>query len=212
MDNKQLFKNLNSIIKSIALNDGNEKYLNIIREPSKYAFHHSRPGKYNQAAVQNNGETAWQRELYEKESGIWVDLELPIGQYQPNNNRYISLRVDLIGKKDGRFVLSELKKTKNAGQPFDAILQLIAYYVLLQYNYKQLDKQDIHHANCNKDWTWEEVYNNPILLLRANDEYWGNWNKQTKKNKAAREIVEFCRTNNIDIRLYCNEQEISICG
>ena len=70
MKDKQLFENLNGIIKSIKLNDGNKKYLNIINNPEKYAFHHSRPGKYNQAAEQNKGETAWQRELYKKESGI----------------------------------------------------------------------------------------------------------------------------------------------
>ncbi len=65
-----------------------------------------------------------------------LDLELPIGQYK-SSKQFTSLRIDLIGKKEGRFILCELKKTKKAGQPFDAIMQLIAYHVLLQNNYKK---------------------------------------------------------------------------
>ncbi len=210
MDNKKFIEELKSIIEGIRLSRGNKKFIKIIQTPNSYDFNHSHPGKYNPASPQNEGETAWQRELYKIGSDIWLDLELPIGQYK-SSNRFTSLRIDLIGKKDGHFILCELKKTKKAGQPFDAILQLIAYHVLLQNNYKKLDEQNIHHTNCNLNWKWEDVKNSHVLWLRANNEYWNNWDKSTKKNEAARKIVELCRKNNIDILLFRDDHEIYVC-
>ncbi len=211
MDNKKFIEELNSLIEGVKLSEKNKKFINIIQDPNSYDFDHSHPGKYNSPSPQNEGETAWQRELYKMESDIWLDLELPIGQYK-SSKQFTSLRIDLIGKKDDRFILCELKKTKNAGQPFDAILQLIAYHVLLQNNYKKLDEQNIHHTNCNSsNWKWEDVKNTHVLWLRANNEYWNNWHKCTKKNGAARKIVELCCKYNIVLQLFCDDHEICIC-
>lgn len=186
----------------IELNNNNEKFIKIISEP--WGFNHSEPRKYKKdAAFSNNGETNWQRKLYIDEDW-WYDIELPIGQQQNlETKRWNSLRVDLVGMKDSRPIICELKYTKQAGQPFDAILQLLAYYYMIIKNAKILDQQNIHHTNAkNKNFKWADLTKNPILMLRANPEYWKNWNKSTPKNQAALRIIELCKQNELEILLY----------
>lgn len=216
MTNIELLTNIRNIITtlSIDLSDNNKKFLSLIEKPD--TFYESHPGAYGVPSEHNNGETSWQRKLFREESDVWRDLELPIGQKRKSGKTINAARVDLIGFKNGRYIICELKHEKDeADQPFDAILQLIAYFVLIKKNYMLLDESYVHRKDCIKErgeWTWEDVAKDPIILLRCNNKFWSNWSESTPKNKAAREIVEFCRTNNIDIRLYCNEQEISICG
>lgn len=191
-------KGLMQIINKVKLNGNNKKFRDIIENP--WGFDHSSPGAYNEASDTNNGETKWQRELYENETW-WYDLELPIGQ-KYIANQWGSLRVDLIGMKDARPIICELKCTKKAGQPFDAILQLLAYYCMIVHNAVELDLQDIHHTNArNRVFKWQNLTANPILMLRANHEYWENWEKSTKKNMAARQIVQLCKEKGLDILL-----------
>lgn len=207
---EELYQEINHIVEKcgVKLSRGNNAFLELILKP--YKFIKSKPGKYNFASENNKGETSRQRNLYKEES-IWLDLELPIGQVKNDKNYTISKRVDLIGKKDGRYIVCELKETKNSGQPFDAILQLIAYYVMLQNNCQTLDEYNVHHTNSHdSNWKWTDVAKNPILLLRANKEYWSNWEKTTKKNMAAREIVKFCRSNKIDLYLYTDSIQVEI--
>lgn len=196
---------LMEIITNIKLNSNNKKFRDIIREP--WEFKHSTPGIYNEASDSNNGETKRQRELYENETH-WYDLELPIGQ-KKSVKQLSSLRVDLIGMKDIRPIICELKCTKKAGQPFDAILQLLAYYRMIAHNAKVLDEKNIHHTNArNKDFKWVDLSNNPILILRANSEYWGNWNKTTPKNEATRLIIKLCKENGLEIQLFIDDKRL----
>lgn len=198
-------KGLMQIINKVKLNGNNKKFRDIIENP--WRFYHSSPGAYNEASANNNGETKWQRELYKNETW-WYDLELPIGQ------KYIaeqlgSLRVDLIGMKDARPIICELKYTSKAGQPFDAILQLLAYYCMIVHNADKLDLKDIHHTNArNRVFKWRNLTANPILMLRANHNYWNNWVKETPKNKAAKEIIKQCKEKGLEIQLFIDDKRL----
>lgn len=198
-------KGLMQIINKVKLNGNNKKFRDIIENP--WGFDHSIPGVYNGVSDTNNGETKWQRELYENETW-WYDLELPIGQ------KYIakqwgSLRVDLIGMKDARPIICELKYTSKAGQPFDAILQLLAYYCMIVHNADKLDLKDIHHTNArNRVFKWRNLTANPILMLRANHNYWNNWVKETPKNKAAKEIIKQCKEKGLEIQLFIDDKRL----
>lgn len=216
MTTEELKKEIEEIIKEVRLNSRNKVFLELIKSPID--FEKSEPGEYKPADYKNEGETKWQRKLYNEESNIWLDLELPIGQYpSTSSGRRISKRVDLIGKKGGKYILCELKKTKKgeAGQPFDALLQLLAYYFIIKNNCEKLDGQHprpIHHTNAHdKSWKWTDLANNPILLLRANEDYWKNWKnweKKTKKNDAAKKIIKSCRKMGIDIKFADEKKEI----
>lgn len=192
----------------ITLNDNNRKFSKIIKEP--WGFYHSTPGKYGKADDKNKGETSRQRECFDKEKDLWCDLELPIGQQRNKETGYLStLRVDLIGKMDSRPVICEMKHTLKAGQPFDAILQLLAYYCMIVNNAEELDQCDIHHKNEDvKGFNWGDFKNNkPILILRANEPYWSNWSKTTNKNKAAKKIIEVCKEYGLEIQLWIDKDQ-----
>ena len=198
-------KGLMQIINKVKLNGNNKKFRDIIENP--WGFDHSIPGVYHGVSDTNNGETKWQRELYENETW-WYDLELPIGQ------KYIakqwgSLRVDLIGMQDARPIICELKYTSKAGQPFDAILQLLAYYCMIVHNADKLDLKDIHHTNArNRVFKWRNLTANPILMLGANPNYWNNWVKETPKNKAANEISKQCKEKGLEIQLFIDDKRL----
>lgn len=196
-----------TIIDQVRLSTSNQEFESIIKKP--WGFYRSTPGKYNEASDSNIGETNWQRRLYEAED-MWYDLELPIGQYKKNDHaRAQTKRTDLIGEIESRFVLCELKYTKSAGNPFDAILQLLAYYQMIVHNAQKLDEQNIHHTNArNKYFKWEAINNNPILMLRANDAYWGNWSKDTQKNRAAKAIIEKCKEHRVEIQLWNEDGQL----
>lgn len=191
------------------LNANNIKFRDIIKEP--WGFYHSKPDKYGKADDKNKGETSWQRKYFVKEKHLWCDLELPIGQQiNEETGRLSTLRVDLIGKMDSRPMICEMKHTleAKAGQPFDAILQLLAYYCMIVNNAEKLG--DIHHKNDDvKDFNWVDFKNNnPILILRANESYWSNWSKTTDKNKAAKKIIEVCNEYGLEIQLWNEEGPI----
>ena len=197
------------IVERIRENANNKKFKAIIESPWK--FYHSIPGKYGKADDKNKGETSWQRECFDKDKDLWFDLELPIGQQRnEETGRLSTLRVDLIGKMDSRPVICEMKKTSKAGQPFDAILQLLAYYCMIKQNAKLLDENKIHRDNAhNKEFCWDDIANNnPILMLRANEPYWSNWSKTTDKNEAAKEIIKVCKKYGLEIQLWNEEGRI----
>lgn len=201
-------KDVLECIEKVNLNENNRKFKSIIETP--WGYEKSAPGVYKPSAT-NNGETNWQRELYNNEP-YWYDIELPIGQ-KYRQKQLGSLRVDLIGMKDGRPIICELKYTEEPKSPFNAILQLLAYYCMVVNNAEKLDAQNIHHTNArNSDFRWADIANNPILMLKANEKYWGNWTKstQSKKNIAAREIINICKKNGLEIQLYC-ENNLILC-
>lgn len=191
------------------LNDNNRKFSEIIKEP--WGFDHSKPGKIGSADQYKDKETKWQRELlFEKETIYWYDGELPIGQVVECDKVTKVCRVDLVGMIESQPVICELKYTKKAGQPFDALLQLLAYYCMIKQNAKLLDEKTIHHDNArNKEFCWDDIANNnPILMLRANEPYWSNWSKTTDKNKAAKKIIEVCKKYGLEIQLWNEEGPI----
>ena len=197
-------KDVLECIEQIKLSKNNNKFKSIIETP--WGFEKSNPCVYNISAT-NDGETNWQRKLYENET-CWYDLELPIGQ-KYREKQLSSLRVDLIGMKDDRPVICELKYTKDPKLPFDAILQLLSYYRMIVNNAEKLDVQNIHHSNArNCNFRWMDIANNPILMLKANKEYWGNWTKLTQKNIAAKTIINICKKYGIEIQLYSDDKLI----
>lgn len=190
------------------LSQSNKAFMEMIQHP--LPFDHSTPGKYCDASPTNHGETRWQRQLYEEET-IWYDLELPIGQSRnPETGYWKSRRIDLLGFRDGRYVVCELKRTEKPGRPFDALLQLLAYHEMLQQNACVLDAMNIHHTNArNRDFRWQEVAANPILMLRGNEAYWDNWELPTGKNLAAREMIAILGSRGITIELYRENEPLT---
>lgn len=195
-------KEVLDIVDRIELNANNEKFRKIIEEP--WGFDHSNPKKVGNASDSNSGETMWQRELFETEPDYWYDFELPIGQVVECGKVTKVCRVDLVGMIESHPVICELKYTKKAGQPFDALLQLLAYYCMIVNNAEKLDQCDIHHEIEDvKGFNWVDFKNNnPILILRANESYWSNWSKTTDKNKAAKDIIEVCKKYGLEIQLW----------
>lgn len=194
-------KKVLDIVDRINLNGNNRKFREIIEEP--WEFGHSKPGELGSADQDKYTETNWQRELlFEKETNCWYDGELPIGQVIECGKVTNECRVDLVGMIESHPVICELKYTKQAGQPFDALLQLLAYYCMIVNNAEKLG--DIHHTNEDvKGFNWVDFKNNnPILILRANESYWSNWSKTTDKNKAAKKIIEVCKEYGLEIQLW----------
>ncbi len=189
----------------------NEPFREIIREP--LGFIKSNPKEIKIASRKNQGETEYQRKIYQSED-CWYDMELPIGQWKSSNDRTCSKRIDLIGrdKSDGRYVLCELKYKKDgAGNPFDAVLQVLAYYLMLQNNCEKLQKEGVCHETSSGDlrtpttFDWTEVAKNVKLQVRANDKYWANWEKNTEKNSAAKQIIEECGKLGLTIEMVKDE-------
>lgn len=204
---EELITIIRSNLEEHALSKHNKMFMEIIQHP--WPFDHSTPGAYHNTSPANHGETHWQRQLYEEET-IWYDLELPIGQsHNHETGRWTSRRIDLIGFRDGRYIVCELKKTSKQGQPFDAILQLFAYHEMLRQNASVLDAKNIHHTNArNREFKWQDVATNPILMLRGNTAYWSNWEDHTPKKHTAREILRFLESRGITIELYCENEPV----
>ena len=188
------------IVRDIELSAKNIKFRDIIKEP--WEFYYSKPDKLGSADQYKDKETKWQRELFKTDTIYWYDGELPIGQVVECSKVTKVCRVDLVGMIESHPVICELKYTKKAGQPFDALLQLLAYYCMIVNNAEKLG--DIHHTNENvKGFNWGDfIDNNPILILRANEPYWSNWSKTTDKNKAAKKIIEVCKEYGLEIQLW----------
>ena len=160
---------------SVKLNKGgNTTFLKIIKEPK--SFFRSNPNVIKSANPNNKGETGYQREIYDSkdENIIWLDMELPIGQdYDGDRGK----RVDLIGWNGEQYVVCELKYVKEHGtpkNPFDAILQVLAYYFMIKNNCKKLDYQNVFHSNAKGEFSWVDVASNCNLQIRAPKKYWEN--------------------------------------
>lgn len=194
------------IIEKVRLSERNREFKMLIQSP--WGFTSSKPKKHNAAKESNDGETKWQRDLYNGEER-WIDIELPIGQNRNEKGKLCPKRVDLIGEEDGRYIICELKKTKGAEEPFGAIIQLLAYYRMITCNAETLDDKAIYHTNRKRDFKWVDVAKNPILMLRANKEYWENWVKSTPKNRAAKEILNICAKHGLEILLIKESEQIS---
>lgn len=213
-------KEVLDIVKDINLSANNIKFRDIIKEP--WEFYHSKPGKFGSADQYKDKETKWQRELFKTDTIYWYDGELPIGQVKECGKVTKVCRVDLVGMFESHPVICELKFTKKAGQPFDALLQLLAYYCMIKQNAKLLDENKIHHAKLldenkihhanarrNKEFCWRDIANNnPILMLRANSVYWSNKDKRTPKNEATKKILKVCKEHGLDIRFWNGKDPI----
>lgn len=196
-----------NIIEGVTLNKNNIQFKEIIENP--WGCDHSTPKKLGDADETKVKETQWQRELYADEPNKWYDGELPIGQVAECGKVTRVCRVDLVGMMESRPVICELKYTKIAGQPFDALLQLLAYYCMIVKNAAELDKQCIHHTNVrNQNFKWVDIANNPILMLRANRDYWSNKDKVTPKNIVTRQILTVCKKHGLDIRFLDGDRPI----
>lgn len=194
-------KEVLDIVDRIKLNGKNKKFRKIIQEP--WGFGHSKPGEFGSADQDKVTETNWQREIFDTEPDYWYDFELPIGQVVECGKVTKVCRVDLVGMIESHPVICELKYTEKAGQPFDALLQLLAYYCMIKQNANLLDENKIHHTNRNKEFCWGDIANNnPILMLRANSEYWSNKDKCTRKNEATKKILKVCKEHGLIIRFW----------
>ena len=208
MENKEFINMITPIIQGIELNEKNREFLEYINNP--LSFYNSKPEKFGKSSNRNKGETDWQRVLYNKES-LWLDMELPIGQYKKESGKTCNKRLDLIGRENDKYILCELKKTKTPGQPFDALLQLMAYYFMIKNNAEVLDALDIHHKSSevrDENFKWSEIKDNIELWLRANKEFWANFDKNTPKNNATIEIIKRLKEENMIVRLFSENDEI----
>lgn len=211
MKNK-IFEIVESAIKEFDVkpnNNENEPFRNIIKKPLE--FTRSTPKEIKISSLKNKGETEYQRKIFNAED-FWFDMELPIGQWLSygNSKRLCSKRIDLIGfdKNDGKYILCELKyKKEGSGNPFDAVLQVLAYYQMLKQNHSKLQAGNVRHilSKSNdlrepKYFDWNAVAENIKLQIRANKNYWANWqkdenkpmDKRSKKNRAANYIISEC--------------------
>lgn len=210
MDINVLQSVVNSVVMNLTLGKTTAlKHIERINKP--FDFYGSKPKKYIEKATKN-GETAIQREIYRSENR-WYDLELPIGQYK-GKKQTSSIRIDLIGKIENKLTLCELKYTKGEGQPLDALLQLISYYIMLLNNASKLDQYNIHHENAeihNKTFKWTSFANEPLrLMLLANKSYWRNWHLSSPKNDAVRLLIKKLGEYGLDIELWLVNEDASI--
>jgi len=185
------------------LNQENKACLQIIKNPDCIGFDHSHqhgldkkepPGPKN-----NHGETSYRSELYKRQER-WLDEEITIGFFPCQGKK----RIDLIGYEDGQFILCELKKDgKGSSHPFDALLQVLAYYLIIRKNAKTLHDKEFYRRGTsrwqNRGLTWLDVKKsdeeNKLRLLV----YAKKWSakratfKASKpKNDAMDEIIKGC--------------------
>lgn len=190
MNWKEVYKYLDTM----DLDPRHQEFKNYIKTPLD--FYHSNPTKFRKvAADENKGETNWQRVLFEEDAAydsrpIWWDMELPIGQTQTKvdgRTQTQSKRVDMIGELKGQLkgrpVICELKFYRKGGSvadnPLEATIQSLAYYSMILNNAHKLDSKQVRHKNKEvKPFEWKKLRNNPILMLRANDDYWEYWSEK----------------------------------
>lgn len=122
-----------------------------------------------QRAILRNGRTI----LGDKTEIEWLDIELPVDKERGGRGHC----VDLIGKTGERYVISELKFGKGSATdtPEAAAAQIKKYHQDIQSNWKYLDRQNLHHADCKK-FKWEDIASEKtILCIAANSAYWAYW-------------------------------------
>lgn len=210
MDIKVVQEIVNSTIaeEKFKLSEAIKKHIERINHP--WDFYGSHPKEYKEAATENR-ETKIQRDLYHSNptNPTWWDLELPIGQERNYGKRTKSVRIDLIGKIDNKLTLCELKYTKIASQPLDAILQLISYYIMLCNNAEKLDEFSVHHTNTNESFLWTSFKEEPVrLMLLANELFFKNYSLSTPKNEVAKALIKKLGDKGLVIELWTvNENE-----
>jgi hypothetical protein len=178
---------------NVALSKKNKKWLAIIQQP--LGFHHFVQRKIAKPSAKNSGKAAWQRKLYDACDDIeWYDINLPIGQIKCDNGKISSYKIDMLGYEGDTYILCELKSTDYEEAPFDALLQLLAYYAMLAQNAAALDANNVHHTNArNSAFKWEDVCENVKLLLKAPYEYWHYWEDDNfAKHCAFLSIIKQC--------------------
>ena len=223
MEKEMNWKEVDKYLDTIDLDPKHQEFKNYIKTPLD--FYYSKPTKFRKvAADENKGETNWQRVLFEEDATydsrpIWWDMELPIGQTQTKvdgRTQTQSKRVDMIGELKGRPVICELKFYRKGGSvadnPLEATIQLLAYYSMILNNADKLDSARVCHKNEEvKPFEWKELRNNPILMLRANDDYWEYWSeKKYDENmwNALQQIRNICKENGLEIQLWNKEGQI----
>lgn len=163
----------------------NLHWMQIISDPSQFIMQQSHPDQFSSISDNVSSETAMQRQIYNNEK-TWLDMELPICLTP------VLCRIDLIGKDESGFILTELKRKANPDSVacLSALLQVIAYYQIIKQNCAVLDDYKVHHISSrNSNWTWSEAVENVRLQVRANKEFWENMPQNTKYSTAVRNII-----------------------
>jgi hypothetical protein len=163
------------------------KFKDLLLDPNNYGDNYHTSPKKMTFDIRSTGETAYQRAIlnanptlldFKKNNGfektIWMDGELPI--VLNRNPRRPS--IDLIGSLDGVPAICELKfaKKKASDSPVYAVIELLTYYCLIQFNADYLDKYQVNHKNMIP-FKWNVITNNgyPSLIVCANKSYWDSW-------------------------------------
>lgn len=172
--------------KLVRLSKKNLEWIQAIENPSVFVMDGSCPGLFSKKAVKANGETFLQREIYLNEPQ-WFDMELPIC------TKPIRHRIDLIGKDKAGHILLELKRKNNpdATSTLTAVLQVLAYYLIIKQNCEALDKSWVHHkASRRLKWKWSDAVEDMRLQVRANKEFWTNQRTGTKYDAVVKSIID----------------------
>lgn len=168
------------------LSKKNQEWLQVIEDPSRFIMEGSHPGRFSKSAVKEDGETALQRAIYKTELQ-WFDMELPICTCP------VCHRIDLIGKDEKGHILLELKRKRkpDASSTLTAVLQVLAYYLIIKQNSDSLDANLVHHKDSrNLKWKWSDAIEDMRLQVRANKEFWTNQATGTKYAVAVKSIID----------------------
>lgn len=168
------------------LSKKNQEWIQVIEDPSMFMMKGSHPGRFSKKAVKEDGETALQRVIYKTECQ-WFDMELPICTCP------VCHRIDLIGKDKKGHILLELKRKRNpdATSTLTAVLQVLAYYLIIKQNSGSLDTNLVHHKDSRKlKWKWSDAIEDMRLQVRANKEFWVNQATDTKYAAAVKSIID----------------------
>ena len=155
--------------------------------------HDTAPGNYSpDVSKKNKGETAFQRALYSKGSGvisekkvIWCDIELPVTFSNAGRRRC----VDLIGRLEGcgdflcelKYANPDCESLPSSNAPDYAILEALLYYALVKKNQKELHNCNVRRVNHNADFNWADVAKSQVIMVLANDSFW----RKAQRNLAA---------------------------
>ncbi len=171
MNNEKLIDQINKVIAPHKLSE-------------IYSFYGSVPVKFKDKATNANSEVAYQREVYKHDlkwinDGIeWLDLELPVGQNKGDKKVQNKAFIDLIGKRGNEYILCELKYNENSDNPYDAMQQVLTYYVMIIENCTKMST--VFHPNnkLEKQLSWCEIAKKLIIQLRAPKDYWETYSKE----------------------------------
>lgn len=109
----------------------------------------------------------------------WLDIELPV-----NGNRTAPRGecVDLIGKREGGYILCELKFLKGnskSNSPEYACNELQGYCEKISKNWEELDSLNLHHSDCGT-FSWKDIAGDInsgkiVKVIAGNKDYWHYW-------------------------------------